>query len=386
MSGTNSTTETIKSDALGVFPAKLCSLCGKHQSRHYCIHPDPNGREVFHCSSNLYPGTAIQKRCGHCFCHACKEAYNYESTTLCPFHHPDSNVKTPATPTTVTQTQDTQQLSQLSQGSALSQESTQTATSIFDKTPRDNSMPEELPTKQLKAKKRKKIIIDNFKNKRITVGGRVSVKRGKLFHVLYDEKEKQQYISSEVANDYDYYGEVVKRVGSRKYEIKFDILPDTNNNRVVMDRGNIQVIDPNFEKQLRDINEECKFEGMLEREPTPKPANSTNKKSVKQQAIDSFLSAGPDVIKNAKTYIHSEGTESNKTSIEWEILGMGENIVEDSFEYPKPPELNFDDVDLSDPGTHSSFLHNSPKLHAPILHSHQPNSFIHSYSLQGILR
>lgn len=354
---------TIHRDALGNFEARQCMICAKMPSRHYCVHPDINGQEVFIYSGSDSTGSPLQKRCGIVFCISCIESNGgFESTTLCPFHHPESTLFGTRNNNIVTQAstqhiedQNSPFMSQSTQDTIdstnLGTQVTTEPTSIFTKTSRNNSLPEIHYQKGGNIKKRREEICNKYpKITKIKIGCRVAVKRGHTFGLLHDEPEKQKFISCNVSNDFEYFGTVSSHKGRKKYEIRLDVLPDPNNNIVLFDRTKIKLINPSAENELAEINKDC-TEDAVSKAFIEK---SKKKISPKEQGIKNFLSKGAEIIKSEAKYIHYEGTDNNKHRIDWEILGPNEFIEDDTFEFPSPPELNFDDYDLSDPGMFKS--------------------------------
>jgi hypothetical protein len=131
------------------------------------------------------------------------------------------------------------------------------------------------------------------------------------------------------------------------WKVKFDIFPDPEQNEVTVHRNNLRIVNTEEEVILSQINDDAMEDNVNE-------LLSTNKKKSNmssEQNMDTFILQGAEIIKSAKSYSHIEIIDGMQYKIEWDILGANEQIEEDDFAFPTRVDINFDGVDLSDPGT-----------------------------------
>lgn len=333
---------TIERNILGQFPSKACSFGHDIPSNHYCVAIDSTGTEIF---TSCGDPTTLEKRCGKVFCVQCKTEANYESTTLCPLHYQASKK-----PKSINQ--ESNALSQTANSTDPTANSTDPTPNSTDLTPNSTDPTPNSSTKinrndpmldkSSSPRKRRSNALGSMSGKRIKINGRVGVKRSTIYHALNNKKELQQYISSDHGNDYYYFGTVKEKLGSSKmYRVAMDVLPNPDNNDVVLNRNNLQVVNEEVETVLSETNR-----NVLEDVQT-----KITKLSSKEKCIEAFMGKGADFMKKATEFKMIETIDNHDYTLDWKILKPGENISEDTFIFPSEPELDLDDENLSEPGT-----------------------------------
>ena len=189
----------------------------------------------------------------------------------------------------------------------------------------------------------------NVKGPQCRKGVRVQVKRK---HVKSMVKDAAYDAISKMPDDINLYGTVVKSCGRNIFEISFDVLPSLQKT-VSVARRHIQPLalgaeEPEYSHRQAD-NESRADACALGAEPgseSEEEVGGTNdsgprkgkKINYAKQSMAKLMEQGKDQLRNAKTFHHEYGPGPEDKVI-WDILGDGEEILEDVMTHP-PPDRN----------------------------------------------
>jgi hypothetical protein len=173
-------------------------------------------------------------------------------------------------------------------------------------------------------------------------GERVKVKRVDLYHRLSDNQK--QLIPKNIPNDYCFFGTVTGGNSKDGWDIKFDILPESDAVVRVMKKSNkVSMVHDGEEEKLlashggqEPISSDDEF--------SERPVKKQKKLSPLQMSILDFCKQDDGTQKKATDYQMPFGRDGCTNQVfDWKILGETEHITESPYDIPmEGPQVNID--------------------------------------------